>query len=116
MTRLKELRTSLKNTQGDIASIVGVTRAAYTNIENGRRQPDNVMLAKLAAYFDVSTDYLLGLTDEKKAYPSNDEHANVDPKTLEIIRLFSQLNITQTEQAMDYLRFLLSKESKENQS
>ena len=58
--KIKELRTSKKLTQQDIADKLGITRPAYTAYESGKRQPDFDILKALSDLFDVSTDYLLG--------------------------------------------------------
>ncbi|WP_258107027.1 helix-turn-helix domain-containing protein [Christensenella minuta] len=60
MLRLKELRNAKGFTQQYIADILQISRAAYTNIENGKRDPDTATLTKLANVFGVSVDYLLG--------------------------------------------------------
>ncbi|QCZ50314.1 helix-turn-helix domain-containing protein [Levilactobacillus brevis] len=59
-TRLKYLRNRLNRTQDDVAKAIGTSRAAYSHLENGRNEPDNTMLIKLANYYGVTTDYLLG--------------------------------------------------------
>lgn len=63
MSILKELRISSHQTQQQIADLLGITRAAYTNIENGKRRCDADNLVTLARHYGVSTDYLLGRTD-----------------------------------------------------
>lgn len=70
MLRLKEARTAIGATQEQIAKALGVSRTAYTNIENGKRDPDTVTLASLSTLFGVSVDYLLGI--EKAAQPELD--------------------------------------------
>lgn len=62
--RLSNLRNEFKKTQQQMADFLGITRPAYTAYERGTRQPDYETLKKLADFFDVSTDYLLGRTDE----------------------------------------------------
>lgn len=62
--RLKSLRKHLDKTQEEVAAELGVTRGAYSHFENDRNEPDSETLRKLADYFQVSTDYLLGRTDE----------------------------------------------------
>lgn len=64
--RLKELRG--KRTQEEIAMKIGVSRARYSHYENGRSEPDNETLRKIADVFNVSTDYLLGRTDDPEVY------------------------------------------------
>lgn len=63
MNRLKLLREEKKLTQSDIAKLLNITIAAYSYYENEKRDmtPDTIL--KLADYFGVSTDYLLGKSD-----------------------------------------------------
>jgi transcriptional regulator with XRE-family HTH domain len=62
--RLKELRSQKKKTQKEIAAFLGITRQGYGNYENGVTEPDTETIQKLADFFGVSTDYLLGRTDD----------------------------------------------------
>ena len=62
--RLEMLRKNKKLTQNDMAKFLGITRQGYGNYESGSREPDNETLQKLADFFEVSTDYLLGRTDD----------------------------------------------------
>lgn len=64
--RLKQLRTEKGLRQSDIAEVIGVSRAAYTQYELGMSEPDLNTIQQLASFFDVSTDYLLGRTNERK--------------------------------------------------
>lgn len=61
MLKLNELRRSKGESQQDIADFLGVSRVTYTRYENGSRKPDFDTISKLADYFGVSTDYLLGI-------------------------------------------------------
>ena len=61
--RLKELRTTKKLTQKTIAQAIDVTERAYQDLEYGKYNPNHDNIIKLADYFDVSTDYLLGRSD-----------------------------------------------------
>ena len=64
MLRLKELRNNKGLSQAAIAERFGITQQAYANYERGTRQPDYDTLNKLADYFNVTTDYLLGREDK----------------------------------------------------
>lgn len=64
--KLKSLRESKGLKQLDIANMLGVSRTTYTQYETGKSEPDLGTVAKLADFFGVTTDYLLGL-DIKKA-------------------------------------------------
>ena len=58
--RFTSLRENKNLFQKDIAEIFSVEQATVSNWENGKRIPDSEMLVKIANYFDVSVDYLLG--------------------------------------------------------
>lgn len=62
-SRLIYLRKKKGRTQEEIAKILGITRPAYTAYETGKRNPDYETLEKIANYYEVSVDYLLGRTD-----------------------------------------------------
>ena len=61
--RLKELRKAKGLTQIEISKDINFSQSAITAYENGKREPNFEVLQKLATYFNVSTDYLLGKTD-----------------------------------------------------
>lgn len=60
---LKKMRKSWGVTQSEVAQAVGVKQNSYNSWENGKRKPDFNTLQKLADYFGVTTDSLLGRTD-----------------------------------------------------
>jgi transcriptional regulator with XRE-family HTH domain len=64
--RLKELRKEKGLTQSEVAGAMGLDRSTYGKYETGDSIPDLDKLSWLAAYFDVSTDYLLGRSNIKK--------------------------------------------------
>lgn len=69
--RLKELRIENNYTQKELADFLGVTPKAVSFYELGQRQIPNESLVKLSVKFAVSTDYILGKSDEKQPqYPS----------------------------------------------
>ncbi|MBQ8343034.1 MAG: helix-turn-helix transcriptional regulator [Clostridia bacterium] len=61
--RLKELREDRKLTQKQVAQLLGLHSITYLHYEKSQREPPLAVLANMAMLFDVSTDYLLGLTD-----------------------------------------------------
>lgn len=66
--RLKELREDMDITQKALAEFLHIRQNTYSQYENGQRQLPIEILIALAKYYDVSTDYILGLTNIKKAY------------------------------------------------
>ena len=61
--RLKEIRKKLGITQGELASLIGVSETTVWNWENGKREPRSTEINKLAKVLGVSVSYLLGETD-----------------------------------------------------
>lgn len=59
--KLKELRLEKGLSQKEVSTALGLTRSAFTNYENGYREPSLETLKKICQFFDVSADYLLGL-------------------------------------------------------
>ena len=66
--RLKDLREDLDIKQKDLADYLHIKQNTYSQYENGQRQLPIDMLIMLAKYYNVSTDYILELTDEKNPY------------------------------------------------
>lgn len=60
MNKIKELRKSKKITQEKMASQLNIARSTLSMYEINKSQPDNATLIKIADYFGVSVDYVLG--------------------------------------------------------
>ena len=69
--RLEDLRIDSDKTQADIAEYLSCKREVYRRYEKGTRQIPIDFLIKLSTLYNVSIDYLVGLTDVKKPYPRN---------------------------------------------
>lgn len=61
--RLKNLRVESNLTQSQLAKIFNTTQRRISYFEIGKVEPDLETLCSIAKFFNVSTDYLLGLTD-----------------------------------------------------
>ena len=68
--RLKFFREKKGYTQDEIATKLNISRQSVSKWENGISIPDTLVLGRIADFFNVSVDYLLGLTDQKKPYPN----------------------------------------------
>ena len=62
--RVKEQRKKRRMSQTELGEILGLTHKSISTIESGLRGTTIEKLILLAKFFDVSTDYLLGLKDE----------------------------------------------------
>ncbi len=69
--RLKDIREDNDITQKTLSEYLNIKQNTYSQYETGQRQIPIETLVKLAKYFDTSTDYILGLTDNPEKYPNN---------------------------------------------
>ncbi len=67
--RIRNLREDNDLKQKDLAAYLNCSQVSYSYYEIGKRDLPISALIRLAEYYNCSTDYLLGLTDEKKPYP-----------------------------------------------
>lgn len=70
-TRLEDLRVDSDRTQAEIALYLECCREVYRRYEKGTRQIPVDFLIRLSELYDVSIDYMVGLTNVKKPYPRN---------------------------------------------
>lgn len=63
--RIKDLREDNDKTQKELAEYLGMKQPQYYRYENGLRDIPTDILIKLSKYYNVSVDYILGLTDKK---------------------------------------------------
>lgn len=61
--RLKELRTEKNINQVELSAEIGVSKGIVSLWENGLREPSMYSLIQLAKFFEVSIDYLVGISD-----------------------------------------------------
>lgn len=71
--RIKYLRSNQLMTQGELAEKLGKTRSEITMWETGDRTFDNISLKQMAQLFNVSSDYILGLTEFENGEINNRE-------------------------------------------
>ncbi len=62
--RVKKLRKAKKQSQNEVGKALGKSRESISKYELGEREPDPNVIALLAKHFNVSSDYMLGITDD----------------------------------------------------
>lgn len=67
--RLRDLREDHDFWQEDVAEVLGISQTVYSRYERGFQTIPVVHLLKLADFYSVSTDYILGRTDVSAPYP-----------------------------------------------
>ena len=68
--RIRDLREDADLLQKDLAAYLQCTQVCYSDYESGKRDIPTDVLIRLAKLYQVSTDYLLGLTDRRQPYPA----------------------------------------------
>ena len=66
--RIRDLREDRDLTQKNLANILNCSQQVYSNYELGQRDVPTDILIELSNFYDVSVDYILGLTDNPKRY------------------------------------------------
>ena len=67
--RFREMREDHDLSQTDIANYLGCSQSVYSRYESGERILPVDVLIRLAQYYGVCTDYILGLTNQAEPYP-----------------------------------------------
>ena len=65
LPRLRDLREDHDLTQSQVAALLGIDQRVYSTYETGKREIPVHLLIQLAEYYSVSTDYLLGRTNQR---------------------------------------------------
>ncbi|SDA11732.1 Helix-turn-helix [Ruminococcus sp. YE71] len=63
--RIRDLREDCDKTQKDIADVLGIHQVQYQRYESGKREIPFHMVIELSKYYNVSIDYIAGLTNTK---------------------------------------------------
>jgi len=105
--RLKQLRQRNNLTQGQLANVLGLKPTAISNYESERNEPSFDKLISLSIYFDVSCDYLLGLTDSY--LPVGGEV--LDKDIVEFFDTYQQLSGESVNELKSFSKYLLYKQA-----
>ena len=99
-SRLRELLHERNISQKDFAREMGIAPSTAGNYVNGLREPDYELLKRIARFFHVSTDFLLGVENEK----ADDAIEN------ELLLIFRALGQSQKELLLDQGKLLLKRQ------
>ena len=73
--RVKKLRKAKKQSQNEVGKALGKSRESISKYELGEREPDPNVIALLAKHFNVSSDYMLGITDDSEKEKVNNSNS-----------------------------------------
>ena len=98
---LKKLRREINKTQAEVAEELSLQKQTYQNYELDKRQPDILMLKKLADYFHTSVDYIVG---HEVPYLINKSHFSYEQ--LSILEEIKTLDRLQCQNLLAYIKGL----------
>ncbi len=67
--RIRDLREDKDLNQTEVATMLGMSQTGYSKYETGENDIPTPILIELAKFYNTSTDYILGITNEKNPYP-----------------------------------------------
>jgi Predicted transcriptional regulators len=95
-------------TQKELADILGLKPTAICNYESRRNEPSIEKIVALSEYFDVSCDYLLGVSDAYLPVYNN----GPDNEIVDFFQLYQRLNKENIIEVKNYMKYLLYKQEK----
>lgn len=97
--RLRQLRNKASLSLQELSDAVGIPKATLVRYENQHRQPSITNLAKLAKYFGVTSDYLLGQSDNPESGEDSHEIVPTEDEWL-LIQLFRDGGFSELRQML----------------
>lgn len=104
--QLRKARKDAGKTQKDVANHLKITESTYCGYETGKRQPDALKIAKIAAFLNVTGNYLLEIEEADEKPPV--DLVQVSPQQTRLVNLFLQLNEEGKEKLVEYADDLVS--------
>ena len=102
MEKLKELRSAKGITQSQLGEYIGAKKSAVCLWESGKRQPDQETLVRLASFFSVTVDYLLG---NDAADSQTQEKAPAGTIDEQIMKELEGADIDLAKEVLSFIRF-----------
>ncbi|EJQ55134.1 helix-turn-helix domain-containing protein [Bacillus mycoides] len=104
--KIKELRKNNKITQEQLGNAIGVSKMAISYFEKGKKSPGRESLEKIADYFDVTTDYLLGRSEDPEL--NEEENKIVTEEGKNILALIESLPEDERKKALEQLEMYVT--------
>lgn len=111
MNNLKLLRVEKHLNMRELADKVGICYTTISSLENEKRPFNLDHLTRLSQFFDVSFDYILGKSDERK--PKKEKSLELDSVQIALLAHTKDLSPEETKQVMDFIEFIKSKKKGE---
>lgn len=106
--RLKQILEETNTTQQELADMLGVQRQTVNMYVNGQIRPDIAALSAIGQYFNVTTDWLLGLTSDRKKQPIATDELGLSEESVNKIKCYSSSRIYGNLRAFSSLDMMIS--------
>ena len=114
--KLTEIRKQRKLTMKDVAEAIGMKPDTYRNYESGRLEPNLSTLTKLADFYGVTTDYLLGRSTDTPPLSQLASQFNMSALEREIVDTYLTLPENVRDSLMDFLEKAVEKAQAESKA
>lgn len=108
MENLRKIRIINGYTQKEFATIIGVPSNTYNQWETGKRQPDYETLSRIADFYDVTVDYLLGRNPSKQENPIKTNKALPD-----IFYQYNELSEDRQKEVLAFVEFKVAQQKEQ---
>ncbi|MGF9726960.1 helix-turn-helix domain-containing protein [Bacillus safensis] len=110
--RITTLRKKAGLTQVELAKKLNVTRSALSQYELGTREPNYDLLLKIADFFEVTVDYLIGRSDNPDYKIIDDNKIESDPDLQIAFNAATDFSEEARKQTIDFINYIREKEKK----
>ena len=111
--RIKDLLAENNISGAKMSRDLGFSNAVFSQWNTGKQVPSTKYIQKIADYFGVSVDYLIGKTDKKDNSDAERTKIDLSPKQQELLELMNALPDDLQEKVFDLLRTLIESVSKD---
>lgn len=88
--RIRDLREDTDQPQREVARLLNMSQTGYSKYETGENDVPTAVLIKLSLIYNVSVDYILGITDEKERYSISGHFTEEIPELGEYAKKYSR--------------------------
>ncbi len=106
--RIRNLREEREMSQIELAKIIGINNSVLSRIESGKRDVEDFLLVKFSEYFGVTSDYLLGRTDDRNSRELPETVAAYLPEG------FDELSPEAKEEILNFIDYVMVKYAKKD--
>ncbi|WP_426578917.1 helix-turn-helix domain-containing protein [Bacillus altitudinis] len=110
--RITTLRKKAGLTQEELAKKLNVTRSALSQYELGTREPNYDLLLKIADFFEVTVDYLIGRSDNPDYKIIDENKIESDPDLQIAFNAATDFSEEARKQTIDFINYIREKEKK----